>query len=210
MHILFEGLDLAGKSTICRLLKQHLGDSCSIRNNSLLPAGENLTFNFANEQRLRNSMSDRAIGFLYYAALIEDIQHFTPVETSEIVIHDSTILARSLAYHQAHQTENLPELFEQIKPFHPQFDAAFYCKVTPETRAHRLNLRAKKNLAADDFIFLKNPEIFASMETSISSHVTQFHHGIELSTAGDLKHDTACQSRIIDKILHHLPTQHQL
>lgn len=205
MHILVEGLDLAGKSTICRLLKEHFGPMCQIRNNSLLPKGENPVFAFADAMRKEDppAVSDPCVGHLYYAALLEDLSRFEA--PAGIVVQDSTILGRSLAYHAACGTPDLPTLFEAQKPNHPRFDAAFYCRVTPETRCKRLGQRARKNLAADDFIFQKDPALFAKMERRLSDYVVGFHGGVEIETDGDLKHDEAKKAEIVGQIISRIP-----
>jgi thymidylate kinase len=205
MHILFEGLDLAGKSTVCRMVRAHFGGDCSIRRNSILPPGENAVHQLADRLRLEGGIPDLNLGHLYYAALLEDLRRFEP--SPSIVIQDSTILGRSMAYHKSNKTPDLPALFQARLAEHPRFDVAFYCRVTPETRVERLALRRPENLAEDDFLFQRNPDVFAEMERILMDYVIGFHGGVCLSTDGDIKNDESRKLELLAEILEHLPAQ---
>ncbi len=200
MRILFEGLDLAGKSTVCRIVRDAIGGDCLIRHNSLL--ADNPVYELANRLRLTSGADSACLGFLYYAALRYDLQHHR--EDHRDIIQDSTILLRSLAYHRAHGTPHLPSLLEEARPLHPRFDAAFVCVVSRETREARLALRREENLGPEDFIFQKRPAVFAKMEEALRECAGAWFGAVTLRTDGDLRNDAGRVESLVEEIRCHL------
>lgn len=148
MYILFEGLDLAGKSTVCRRFQANAAGEWSIRSNSLVQ--DNPVFELANRLRKENALSAETLGNLFHVALLTDLERFS-VPSSD-VIQDSTIVLRSLAYHTINHTPRLPQLLEALLEHHPRFDQAFVCSASREVRLQRLAIRRKENLGPEDFL----------------------------------------------------------
>ena len=199
MKILFEGLDLAGKSTVCRLLHNHLGeDNYILRKNSILE--ENPIFTLADKIRKENTWEDGDLGYIFLAALLYDIKYFD-IEQSENYIQDSTILFRSIAFHTAIETPKLPELFiKQISKL-PDFDVVFYCNVSKETRLERLKKRNPANLGPEDFYFKENTEMFEKMETTLIYYLKQKYKVYNLNTEGDIKNDKDRIKNLLNEII---------
>ena len=172
MFVLFEGLDLSGKSTLCRELQSILG--WELRHNSLLPRGRNTSYLEADAARRSNSVSHEAAGILYLQALKKELEDFTLSPTP--FIQDSTILLRSIAFHTAIGNTPLAAEFRALIPKHPRPALAFICRPSVETRLHRLRGRISRgNDSAEDLFVRDNPELFAKMEQSIEEDAKAFH-----------------------------------
>ncbi|MBD3398555.1 hypothetical protein GF413_05795 [Candidatus Micrarchaeota archaeon] len=166
MYILFEGLDLAGKSTVCRRFAERFGEKWTIRSNSIIE--HNPVFKTVNDLRKKGSLSPETLGNLFYSSLLLDLEWFEAPKTD--TIQDSTIILRSLAYHTVNETPLLPDLFQSLLTRHPKFDFAFVCKASRETRLARLLIRRKENLGPEDFIVRDNYDKFMAMEECLVNH----------------------------------------
>ncbi len=181
MILHFEGLDLAGKSTVCRLLKDALPNSWRIRRNTLLESNpvESLA------DKLRKEEEDPVcVGWLYHAALRYDLAHFR--ESGDSIVQDSTILLRSLAYHSAFGNAELVECFLNLLEDHPRFDRSFVLVPDRETRLHRLRIRRKQNLGPEDFLVVQNPEVFQKMEEILVEYSCEFFRATVVDTSGSI------------------------
>jgi thymidylate kinase len=170
MLILFEGLDLSGKTTLCREIRRVLG--WELRRNSLMPVGANPLYENAETARLHYSASDIEIGRLYLDALKWELMNY---EKSTIpVIQDSTILLRSFAYHIANGNEELAYKFSELLDSHPRPLISFICKASPQKRIERLKGRIERgNVANEDLLVRDAPSLFARMEQSIEEMATR-------------------------------------
>ncbi len=160
MYILFEGLDLAGKSTVCRRFKKRAGDDWRIVSNSLVE--DNPLFQLGDRLNRAKTFSFETLGWLFFSALLADLEMFQPPHGN--TIQDSTILLRSIAYHTVNKTQGLPNLLETLIDRHPAFDFAFVCKADRDTRLMRLAKRRKQNLGPEDFLVRDDPDRFFAME----------------------------------------------
>jgi len=168
MFVLFEGLDLSGKSTLCRRLSESTG--WSIRNNSLLPKGENPYYSDARESHKMQSATDLEVGEIFLKALQYDIEHYANPGTP--YIQDSTILLRSIAYHQEIGNIDLVRKFEAFLEKHPKPFVSFLCQPSIEVRLKRLSGRiSRNNDTPEDHIIRQDPDRFRRMENTISGLV---------------------------------------
>lgn len=183
MRILFEGLDLAGKSTVCRRFVQQAAGTWTIRRNAM--AKENRVQAFADELRKADALEDEALGWLYLAALRADIALLAqePPDSGNIV-QDSTILVRSLAHHTARNRTHLVDEFRSLKGFLPRFDHVFLCVADRDTRLRRLQKRRKTELSPEDFLVRDDYGRFQQMEQVVADFITGELGGTLIDTSG--------------------------
>ncbi len=182
IHI--EGLDLAGKSTICRRLQAALPGGWPRRRNTLLEA--NPLHQKADQWRRSAAASDAVIGWFYLAALEFDLEHGGNADES--VLQDSTILLRSLVYHTIQGTPDLPARFEQLAPMHPRFDRSIVCTASRETRLRRLAIRRPENLGPEDFLVRDDWTKFTAMESLMIEHAKRWFNA-QVVWTDDLEND---------------------
>lgn len=199
MFILFEGLDLSGKSTLCRELAKSLG--WELRNNSLLPKGSNAAFDEARHAHVSNLGSDEEIGRRFLAALRHEIACFEP--TPAPWIQDSTILLRSYAHHSAVGNLDLASEFAALAPAHPKPLLAFLCCVPIEVRLRRLAGRASRgNDNVEDFFVRDNPDLFLRMEQSLIDFSSR-HLPLEPVDTSSLE-DLDARAELISSLSHRI------
>ncbi len=194
MHIHFEGLDLAGKSTVCRLFREHARGEWQIRHNALVPG--NPIYDLADRLR-REGRGEESVGWLYHAALLLDIEQYDPNEGD--IIQDSTILMRSLAYHKVRGTPGLADRLESLIDRHPRFDRSFVLVANHQTRLERLAKRRPQNLGPEDFLVRDDPERFYAMERHLVEYATRYFGAVVLDTSGELNVSW------LDNIFQHMP-----
>lgn len=187
MRILFEGLDLAGKSTVCRRFLEQAAGDWTIRRNAL--AINNRVHALADELRKADALEDEALGWLYLAALRADIALLENEGVpSGNILQDSTILVRSLAHHTARDRTKLVEQFRSLANSLPHFDRVFLCVADRETRLKRLAKRRKTELAAEDFLVRDDYDRFRRMEEVVADFITSELGGTLIDTSG-LEHE---------------------
>ena len=184
MRILMEGLDLAGKSTICRRFVAQARGSWVVRRNSLVE--NNRVYTLADELRRADALADEPLGWLYLAALRADLAQLATLQHDETqdILHDSTILVRSVAHHSARGRSELVRQFVDLAPAMPQFDHAFVCVADRETRLRRLAKRRPENLGPDDFLVRDDFATFTRMQEQVIELVTTQLGGIVIDTSG--------------------------
>lgn len=160
MHLHIEGLDLAGKSTLCRHLHTALPDAAYYHN---AITDNNRLYETADQLRLQDQMPDAKLGELYYGALLGDLRAYVPRKGNSL--QDSTILLRSLVFHRFNGNEDLARRLEDLLPEHPRFDHSIVLTSTRDVRLRRLEGRvAHGNDAPDDFVVRDDPARFEAME----------------------------------------------
>ena len=158
IHI--EGLDLAGKSTICRYIQQTR--NYQKRNNTIL--AENPLQAKADILRKEGKTDDAVLGRMYYDSLLYDLEHYVLPE--EPIIQDSTIILRSIAFHSVFGDKQLAEEFRQLLPRHPRFARSVVLTASDEVRKKRLEGRiSRHNDNPEDYLIHSNPKGFHEMET---------------------------------------------
>lgn len=194
MYVHFEGLDLAGKSTVCRLFREHARGEWQVRHNALVP--DNPIYHLADRLR-KEAAGEETVGWLYHAALLLDLEQYEPPEGD--VIQDSTILLRSLAFHRVRGTPGLVDRFETLLDRHPRFDQSFVLVADHHTRLERLAKRRPQNVGPEDFLVRDAPERFYAMERCLVDYATRHFGAVVLDTSGEL--DGAWMA----KVFPHLP-----
>jgi len=207
MRLLFEGLDLAGKSTVTTMMHQHLGSGWELRKNSMVPVGTNRIYDLALQLRLGRAIDNVNLGYLYYAALRHDIELFEKELAGHQadIVQDSTIMLRSLAYHKAYGNHGLVELFEALLERMPRYDILFLCTITHDERLKRLHLRRRENIGEEDLLVVKDPKLFYKTEGYLFDYAHRYFNAIEINTGGDIKFDEARKQALIEEIVSHIP-----
>jgi thymidylate kinase len=184
MRILMEGLDLAGKSTVCRRFIAQARGSWVIRRNSLVE--NNRVYAIADELRRADALADEPLGWLYLAALHADLAELAASQTADNqdILQDSTILVRSVAHHSSRGRQELVEQFVDLAPAMPRFDHAFVCVADRETRLRRLARRRPENLGPDDFLVRDDYAMFSRMQEKVIDLVTSRFGGVVVDTSG--------------------------
>lgn len=183
MRVLIEGLDLAGKSTVCRRFVAQASGTWVVRRNSLVE--HNRVYALADELRRADALADEPLGWLYLAALRVDLAELerSPATAAD-VLQDSTILVRSASHHAALGRTALVRQFIELAPAMPRFDHAFVCVADRETRLRRLAKRRPENLGPDDFIVRDDYPRFSRMQDQVIELVTTQFGGIVIDTSG--------------------------
>lgn len=175
-----EGLDLAGKSTVCRVLRDHLG--AEMRVNSLLPPGANSIHADAERLRKSDAVSSAALGGMYYAALLRDLELYNP--PAETVIQDSSLILRSIAFHSVFGDPKLADAFRALLPRHPRFGATVVTMATDEVRLKRLEGRcSRRNDNPEDFLIVRDPAGFHRMEDVLVETAKREFNAIVVDTS---------------------------
>ena len=179
VHI--EGLDLAGKSTMCRYMAT-LGNF-SKRNNTLLPPNCNLLHATADRLRKQDALSIAELGWMYYGALLLDLKEYDKY-TSDFILQDSTIIARSIAYHSVFGDKELAERFRELLPEHPVFSFSCLLTASASVRLERLKGRVSRNNdSPEDHLIKSNPEGFYKMEEILADIVVNHFKGIIIDSS---------------------------
>lgn len=195
MYIHLEGMDLAGKSTVCRRLAERLG-SVVVRRNSI--SDENPIYPLVDAWRKQKSLPEASLGWFYHAVMLTDFSLYC--EPAGNAIQDSTILLRSLAYHETQGTDaRLADLFRAALPVHPRFTASFVLKASHERRLERLAKRRKENLGPEDFLVRDRPDVFYRMEGLILDYAQRCFQARVIDTT-ELE-DAAASQRIVAEIV---------
>lgn len=183
MFILFEGLDLSGKSTLCRELGNALG--WPVRHNTLLGPGANPLYEAAQVAHRRQSASVVDVGQLFLEALAFELDRYHP--ETEPTIQDSTILLRSIAYHSALGNDRLASDFCSLAKAHPKPALGFLCRPSIEVRLRRLEGRISRgNDTPEDYVVRDDLGTFVRMENAIAEGVGR-EFGLELLDTSHLE-----------------------
>ena len=170
LHI--EGLDLAGKSTVCRLLRDRWG--AELRTNSILAPGANSIHVEAERLRKVDALPIEPLGGLYYAALLRDLELYEPPKGR--IVQDSSLILRSIAFHEVFGSRALAAAFRALLPRHPRFGATVVIHASDEVRRKRLEGRCSRhNDNPEDFLIVRNPDGFHRMEdVLVETAVSEF------------------------------------
>lgn len=179
IHI--EGLDLAGKSTICRYIEKFA--PFIKRNNSLLPTNCNPLHTATEKLRKQDLLPGSDLGWLYYGVLLFDLKEYDK-HTSDFVLQDSTIIARSIAYHSVFGDKNLVQKFKELLPIHPKFSFSCLLTASSTVRMERLKGRiSRNNDNPEDYLIRSNPAGFYKMEEILAEIVEKNFNGIIIDSS---------------------------
>lgn len=160
IHI--EGLDLAGKSTTCRMLRDFL--KAEYRHCSLLP--DNPIYQFASDLHVAQKVKTETAGGIFLGSVMRDLERYTPPD--HYVVQDSTSVLRSIAYHAVIGDPGLAEAFRELLPRYPRFGASFVLWSSNEVRLKRLEGRISRHHDTPEDYFIRDfPDKFNRMQDII-------------------------------------------
>lgn len=136
--VLVEGLDLAGKTTLCEGLVQKLkaiGLVVVLSKNNLL--GQNAVGTRAKEYALGTPVTNLETGALFLASHFYDTALFKMPPEGTVHLQDSSWL-RTVSHHSMHRTPVIPELAEALFDAHPKFGTVIYLTADIEVRKRRV------------------------------------------------------------------------
>ena len=178
-----EGLDLAGKSTVCRLLAARLG--AEHRHNSIL--AENPVHAAADSLRTRDLLETGPLGWVFYGALLYDLAYYAPPDGP--VVQDSTVLLRSIAFHEVFGDKAVAEKFRTLLPRHPRFTRSFVLTASDAVRLKRLEGRCSRhNDSPEDYLIRRDPDGFHRMERLLMDLAAE-HFGAEVIDSSNLERE---------------------
>lgn len=199
LHV--EGLDLSGKSTVCRLLRDRWG--AEMRVNSLLPPGVNTIHVEAERLRKADAIPAAPLGGLYYGALLRDLELYD--SPSGPVVQDSSLILRSIAFHTVFGDPALAEAFRALLPRHPRFGATVVLWASDEVRRMRLEGRCSRhNDNPEDFLVIRDPKGFHRMQ-DVLFETAERAFGATLFDTSFLERDGE-KDRVVSLLLSMLPS----
>lgn len=164
LHI--EGMDLAGKSTVANKIANSSVLEWVVNDKRLTTS--NSIYDFAWEQGKRGVYNSDIMGYLYLAALMEDLRTF---EHKNNIIQDSTLLLRSLNYYKTlGKNDNLVHAFTSLLPNHPKPNKSFYLTANINARQNRLESRMSltpKRLTTIDMLIKNDQKKFIWLDDSL-------------------------------------------
>lgn len=178
----FEGMDLAGKSSLARNFARHSELSWEINDKRLTKI--NPVYDFAWEIGKKKIIDSTSLGYLYLSALFEDIRNF---KLEGNIIQDSTLLLRSMNYYKT--IGNNPDLvksFAEIAPRHPIPDKSFYLTADIDVRRSRLDKRIKEmptKLTSNDLMIRDNPDKFIKIDESLKELSIKYFNSQVIDTS---------------------------
>ena len=176
-----EGMDLAGKSSIAKIIKEKSSLNWEINNNRL--SDKNEIYNFIDKTSKEKLYDDEIYGYLYYVALLSDLKRF---KVDKDIIQDSTILLRSINYHLEHGNYQLAKMFENLIELHPIPTHSIYLTASIDTRLSRLAKRIEQNpekVSKNDLMIINNKEKFIEMDNKLFSLSKKYFGSILLDTS---------------------------
>ena len=180
-YLHLEGMDLAGKTTIAKLIVKNSGLDWIIYNSCL--SQKNPIQELIKILLKQNVYDDEIYGYLLFVALMIDIKVF---KSNKNVIQDSALLLRSIVYHKEAKHYTLVKLFEGIVERHPVPDISIYLTASIDVRRRRLMKRMQedsKEVTSNDKMILNNPEKFVKMDNCLMELSKKIFNSIVIDTS---------------------------
>jgi thymidylate kinase len=173
-YVHIEGMDLAGKSSTTELFVANRAEPWEVKRNSL--SEENPARDLADQMLDSGDYSVETVGTMYAAALMADFDMFNRSEYP--TVQESTIILRSIAYQAINGSPRMTELFKDMMPRHPKFDASFMLTANFEERKRRIEQQGR-DFSNNDLLILRDPEKFFAMESIVKS-LSEEHFGSQI------------------------------
>ena len=183
--ILIEGLDLAGKSTLVRNLRDEMtrrGIPVRVSRNALCP--ENPIAPVADALRRDPEAGLLETGALFMASHMWDARHFRRPPVGMVHIQDSCWL-RTLAYHTMHETPGISAQLAAVAVGFPRFDATVFLTAGLEERVKRLWQREEERPGsndADDHLVNVAPDFFLNVEKCLLDYAIAYTEAAAIDT----------------------------
>lgn len=197
IHI--EGLDLAGKSTMCRMIRDHL--KAEYRHCSLLP--DNQIYNFASALHVAQKVKTETAGGIFLGSVMRDLERYTPPD--HFVIQDSTSVLRSIAYHSVIGDLGLADAFRELLPLYPRFGASFILWSNLDVRLERLKGRISRHHdTPEDYFIRDSPDKFNKMQDIIIETAKEYFDA-EVVDTSNMEQDGE-KERLVRYLVSKLPS----
>lgn len=190
-----EGMDLAGKSSIAKIIKEKSLLNWQMNNNHL--SDKNEIYSFIDKVAKDKLYDDEIYGYLYYIALLTDLKKF---KIEDNIIQDSTILLRSINYHLENGNYKLAKMFTELIKLHPFPTYSIYLTASIDARLSRLAKRIENNpekVSKNDSMVINNKEKFIEMDNNLFSLSHKYFDSILVDTTNLTLEEAA--DYIIDK-----------
>lgn len=157
--IYVEGLELAGKSTTCRMLRDYL--KAEYRHCAFLPG--NPIYDCGSSLHVGRKVRGETLGGIFLGSVMRDLERYAPPD--HYVVQDSTSVLRSIAYHSVIGDPGLADAFRELLPRCPRFGASFVLWASVEVRLKRLEGRISRHHdLPKDMLVRDCPEKFNRMQ----------------------------------------------
>lgn len=167
--IYIEGLELAGKSTTCRLLRDYL--KAEYRHCSFL--SDNPIYECASALHVAQKVRSDTLGGIFLGSVMRDLERYAPPD--HFVVQDSTSVLRSIAYHSVAGDPGLADAFRELLPRCPRFGASFVLWSSTEVRLKRLEGRISRHHdLPKDFLVRDDAEKFCRMQDIMIETAKEF------------------------------------
>ncbi len=196
--IYIEGLELAGKSTTCRLLRDFL--KAEYRHCSFLPG--NPIYDCASAYHVAQKVKSDTLGGLFLGSVMRDLERYTPPD--HLVVQDSTSVLRSIAYHSVVGDPGLADAFRELLPRCPRFGASFVLWSSTEVRLNRLEGRISRHHdLPKDFLVRDDPDKFNRMQDIMIGTAKEFF-GAEVVDTSNMEQEGE-KERLVEYLASKLP-----
>lgn len=181
--ILVEGLDLAGKTTLCEGLSSKLceqGWNVVLSKNNLL--GENVVGKRAKRYAVGAHTTNLETGALFLASHLYDTTLFNPPEEGSVHLQDSSWL-RTISYNLMRETPIIPELADALFQAHPRFGTVIYLTASLEARRIRVHEREAKHPGTNtpgDFMSFTDPEFVVRHDRKLLDTTRRFYPAVDV------------------------------
>lgn len=181
--ILIEGLDLAGKTTLCEGLTAKLreqGWKVVLAKNNLL--GENLVGKKAKRYAVGAHTTMLETGALFLASHLYDTTLFKPPEEGIVHLQDSSWL-RTISYNLMRETPIIPELADTLFEAHPRFGSVIYLTASIDVRKVRVQEREVKHPGSNtpgDFMSFTDPEFVMRHDRKLLETTRRFYPAVDV------------------------------
>ena len=176
--ILFEGMDLSGKSTISKDVSLILNIE-QIKQRTL--SDQTAIYDFTVAQSKLGNLSQELISKLYCLAVNEDLANYK-VSKKGIILQDSYFALRSFALAQQNNDVLLArDLYDLLKLF-PKPELSFYLTAPIEERIRR-NLQRNKPMAYMEKLLMLDPKKFENIEKHLKKSAIEIFNAEVIDTS---------------------------
>ena len=201
--IYVEGLELAGKSTTCRMLLAYLkarDPKAEYRHCSLLPG--NPIYDCGSALHVGRKVRSDTLGGIFLGSVMRDLERYAPPD--HVVVQDSPSVLRSIAFHSVVGDPGLADAFRELLPRCPRFGASFVLRSSMEVRLKRLEGRISRHHdLPKDMLVRDDPDKFNRMQDIMIETATEWF-GAEVVDTSNMEREGE-KERLVEYLASKLP-----